>query len=646
VQWLPGESWPGGKQADARLDRPVTLWVTGAPLRDVFAQLEAQTGVHFGFDPPGDDNARLCVNVYLNPTMPPSLREVMAQFSWVMDCGFAVTGEGEARQYLLLSAGPPGDLGELWWEQEVERRRRDQEASERQERELRQAAVPRLLELRAALGLPREEAIRRYRGSDDALLLVLLQPWMRSRAEIVTAFSEEQIGEFAEGGALEFNAPSWTPEQRALAEACSGLPSVEQDQYGKPWVTGARIDVMPWDGGGISMSWSTEANWDPEVGAPSAGSPVPLLPFTGRVRFWEDTLTLRRLLGEPVTPEIEQAVQQEWAARQQEEQGANEQRDRAALLAAVAGDVSPATRERLAKLSVPLSLKEPHSLWEVQQAVASASGMNVVSDHFWQPVRPTDERAGFLFPKGLPQANALLLLALVCSPCDEEDSGSDWGDAGAFLRFRSRDRAAWRAALLPQKLLDAIDAELAPRIPPAKESPQTIHITVETRPYQALIIGLSQRQLDSGGLIADGHPAGDPLRAARDAVLAGLARSQRDLAFLAGFSEAQWAKLQTKGLEAAGDLSLDQLEYLRNRLVEGAGNLREITLRLDPMPGYQEGEPMRRVLQSAAALEVRQHLFNLRLFRGDRPISDGAVVRSVEITLHLPAAKPEAPGGG
>jgi hypothetical protein len=651
-QWLPWESWPGGIQADARLDRPAKLWATAIPLREVFAQLDAQTSVHLGFDPPGDDNARLCLNVYLNPQTPPSLREVMTQLSWVMDCGFAVAGEGETRQYLLLSAGPPVDVDALRAARDQERWRRAQEAGTQYDKELRAAAVPRLLELRAALALPRDEDIRRYKGSDDALLLVLLDPGRRASAQLITAFSENQIRQFAGSGMLDLNESDWTPQQRALAEASTGLPSVEQDEYGKPWVTGGYVRAMgsPY-GGEIQLGWRTETKRPPEADRPSvpmAGPMLPApavgtsLPLTGELQFAAAALALRRLVGEPITPETEKEVQEEYAARQEEEDAADYRREIARLFTAATEDLSPPMRERLAKLSVPLSLKEPHSLWEVQQAVAAASGMNVISDHFYQPVRPTAERAGFLFPEGLPGASALLLLELACSPYDNEDSMSDWGEAGTFLRFRSRDRATWRAALLPQGFLDMIDRALAPSIPPAKESPQTIHITIETRPYQALAVGPSQRQLAVGRLIADGRPPGDPLRAARDQVLAGLARSQRELTFLAGFDDAQWAKLQGEGLQVAGDLSLDQLDYVRHCIrEEDAGHLRELTVRLVPRPDERKPIDVR-----APVCEVKQHLFSLRFLLGNDEVFAGDVVRSLEITLDLPAAKQENEAAG
>ena len=90
VPWAPSESWEGGRQYDPRLEKTVRFWGAGMPLRDVFAGVKEQTGVEIGFWPAGDVNERVCVNLYLNPEKPPTLRELMAQLGWVMDCGFSV----------------------------------------------------------------------------------------------------------------------------------------------------------------------------------------------------------------------------------------------------------------------------------------------------------------------------------------------------------------------------------------------------------------------------------------------------------------------------------------------------------------------------------------------------------------------------
>jgi hypothetical protein len=101
-QWLPQQSWPGGRQDDARLERTVKYWGTGVPAADLFGAITRQTGVQLGFSPPDDDNARICLNVYLNPKEPPTLRDMLVQIGWVMDCAWGVEGEGEQSRYVLL----------------------------------------------------------------------------------------------------------------------------------------------------------------------------------------------------------------------------------------------------------------------------------------------------------------------------------------------------------------------------------------------------------------------------------------------------------------------------------------------------------------------------------------------------------------
>jgi len=101
--WEPSQSWPGRPQFDPRLDDSVTFWSTGIPLSDVFAAVHEQTGVEIGFFPPDDQNRRVCVNVYLNPAAPPTLREVMVQLGWVTDCAFAYARDGKTMSYHLLS---------------------------------------------------------------------------------------------------------------------------------------------------------------------------------------------------------------------------------------------------------------------------------------------------------------------------------------------------------------------------------------------------------------------------------------------------------------------------------------------------------------------------------------------------------------
>ena len=107
-QWNPSESWPGGSQYDPRLDEPVGFWRAGLALSEVFRSVAEQTGAKLDFWPPGDENARVRVNLYLNREDPPTLRALMAQLAWVTDCVFAYAGAAEGgpgpRYYLLATS--------------------------------------------------------------------------------------------------------------------------------------------------------------------------------------------------------------------------------------------------------------------------------------------------------------------------------------------------------------------------------------------------------------------------------------------------------------------------------------------------------------------------------------------------------------
>ena len=119
--WDSNQSWPGRPQSDPRLEESVTLWSTGIPLSDVFAAVHEQTGVEIGFFPADDQNRRVCVNLYLNPDDPPTLRELMVQLAWVTDCAFAYAraDDGPPTYFLLSTSIGDGALSRLREEQDL-----------------------------------------------------------------------------------------------------------------------------------------------------------------------------------------------------------------------------------------------------------------------------------------------------------------------------------------------------------------------------------------------------------------------------------------------------------------------------------------------------------------------------------------------
>ncbi len=216
--WQPWESHPGGAQADERLGRVVEFWGAGIPLKDVFAEIAEQTGVEIGFWPPGDENARICVTLYLNPEGFPTLREVMVQLSWVLDCTFACSaGDGEVRYMLLSTSVGHGVIESL--------RRRLAEQAEEQRRQYEQEAAEttaRILlaldECLAAADLLQEELVERYRGVNDVMLATLLDPDKRGLIDFLRSVPRELLEEIPpdEGAGVELDWWELTPEQRNM----------------------------------------------------------------------------------------------------------------------------------------------------------------------------------------------------------------------------------------------------------------------------------------------------------------------------------------------------------------------------------------------------------------------------------------------
>jgi hypothetical protein len=207
--WSAVESWPGGIQHDERLGQTVQFWGAGIPLRDVFAGIREQTGVEIGFEPPGDVNERVCVNLYLNPDDPPTLRELMAQLSWATDCLFGYWVEGGEAKYCLHKT----TLGEGMVATVLE-------APERRRQLLAQQALgrepARREALREALSLSREEAIERYQGKNDLLLFAVLDPARRAMCELYLATPVGAAGTEVRFPLLAHQFSELTAEQQAI----------------------------------------------------------------------------------------------------------------------------------------------------------------------------------------------------------------------------------------------------------------------------------------------------------------------------------------------------------------------------------------------------------------------------------------------
>jgi hypothetical protein len=456
-QWLPRESWPGGRQYDARLERTVTFWGTGVPAAGLFAGITKQTGVALGFDPPDDDNARICLNVYLNPKEPPTLRDVLVQVGWVMDCAWAVEGKGEQSRYVLLHT----DLGEgaVARLEEEQRAMREAEQQERQRvlAELRPRLLARIAELREALKLSREEAIRRYRGKDDMLLVPLLKEPDRTALQAVMELADP-IPEGPSSGRLRtWQWSELTAGQRArLRVALQAYQDAVAPQGRLPSAV-KPADVPDSAPLALGLGISTDSLWvslrsvSPDQSRNAGGQAYwPYLMV--RARLVEDPLGAGAATGGDVGRQFRAAAQK-----------VEEQRP----------TLRPSTWQMLAAVPWHPSRDELvshwYTLWQVQEFAAVASRLNLLSDCFWQPPRGLDVETG--------QPPSSLLDALRISTFSDvprgdllhrgpqsgtAQSGWEWNDAGSFLCFRSRDRDLMRAAFLPQPVAQALGEQFAP----------------------------------------------------------------------------------------------------------------------------------------------------------------------------------------
>jgi hypothetical protein len=597
-QWLPWESWPEGRQYDARLDKPVMLWVTGMPLAQVFAAIEQQTGVEIGFFPTDDDNARICVNLYLNPAQPPTLHDLLAQLSWTLDCSFAFTGEGEAKSYVLLSTSMGAKVMEQLGKEAAQRAYGGEADRERLLRERLATARARLEEIRDALGLSRDEAIRKYRGKDDQVLLALVDPARRALAQYLLSLPAPawdrptpQYGLLTENEwprcSPDQQAWLWTAMQPALAEAAAGrgdLPDIGIDWTDRRAVEGLRpeVDVVfdEFGVGAFTVTLGVTTRWDDE-GNPSESQGFTVLDLwlaTDSSANPNIEIELRKALGQPMTPEEAQRFTDEMFLRAQRQADRRWLEDQFADLVRV----SPEAIARLNETTLPVKLDEPHALWQLQELVAAQTGMHVVSDAFWQPARSVQMALEAMPPARADAPTALEALRLSCVALTPGGSAPprvwlfssgwlgardriarwEWGDAGNFLRFRSADRDLWRGAFLPPQTAAAMAAWLAPYLPEdveqAAERP-AVTVPVDPRQLARLVAGLTEPQRRWGGMLTYGDPmeAREQYQyAMRDALLSAVNVAPHAHQLLAVMSDEQWERLEEDGLRWGDDISV------------------------------------------------------------------------------------------
>jgi len=594
--WDPSQSWPEGRRPDSRLDRPVHFWRAGVSLEELFVGIEEQTAVKCGFWPGGGDSARLRINLYLNPDDPPTLRDVMAQLMWVTGCSFACTAENEQagpRSYYLMDTSLGRELVDALPE---ELRGRDQQVRRdvlRTREDLAAAVKDKLPELRDALKLSRDELIDRYRGVDDFLLLTLLDLQRRAGAEYVSAALADTESLESERDWPELSAE----EQALLRTAFPPEPSWRPPPAPAP----------------VRYSWDESAEMAVEIGGAGSGSldvqvlKLFLIDDEG-VENWlviggrslvvldvrelgrmgkAEILSLARHLGEEIPPGEEDEYCRRWAAaawgareKRRLEEGRHEARPPTSLSREMA--------DRLSSLSVRFDPRRPYALWEVQEATAAASGLHVISDCFWQERRRLGERE-----------TPLDALRLSCEARPQESRGSirrprtrevwEWGDAGSFLRFRSENRALWRASLLPATALAQLDAYLEPYLPRPPEfgdgaTTWSARLSLDLDEVIGIAQPLNDLQLEYGGRLTYEDPA-DPIGACRyglrEAVLRDAARDVDFFRLVASLTDEERQQALATGLSCT---EFDQVQLQRfHNAVAGSG----VDLRREPLAAWR-----------------------------------------------------------
>ena len=575
--WNPSESHPGGSQYDVRLDIPVKFWHTGLSLTELFDRVREQTGVIIASHPPGDQNERIRVNVYLNPAHPPSLRELMAQLTWVVGCNFAyAAGDGDGsdwRYYLLWTSSGRGVVQQLAQENE-QRNQESAEASAIQRKENQQAAKAKLAELAQALELTQQDLIRWYRGSDDFMLLTALDPARRELA----AFACDQLADkeylwdydSSFGPEATFAWQDLPADERSVMEQALGFSAdaiVGSDQIciimGGMTEGCVKIRAMAHyvEGGPLKGRnyWHV------------AGSELTLIDArAGSGMTPQDSVALLQLLGTPLdSGEARKTIKGEWERSRQDE--TNRLRERVSKEVASHMVLSPAVETLLAGTVLPIEGEASYPLWRVQEMVAEMCGMSIVSDCFWQDARRLDWDISVANPGWGGNANALQALQASCQPAsalnerlrlykrDEESRVVrwEWGSAGSFLHFRSLDRDIWRGSMIPPDVLAEVDSVLAVELAEWLDfSPPTAvwqHGIDESTFLELVAIAskLDDLQLVYGRHLAYEDPAsadGSRRLSLRRSLLGLAADNLETIRLLASLSRTQWQHATEGGL--------------------------------------------------------------------------------------------------
>ena len=629
------------------------------PLAQVFESVRQQTGVQIGFWPPEDYNARVCVNLYLNRERPPTLRQVMVQLSWALDCAFGLADNGGEKVYYLLSTSVGQGVMERLWAEQLERRTGGKDGTERT-----RASLPaRLDEMEAALGLARDEAIRKYKDRDDLLLLAVLDPTRRAMTQFLLALpsmpdpaqplslTSENIGKLPAGCQAGLREALRQPVLKAiLLEGAEGYrPGDDLAEWFLAHGPHLSVELGVWaEGASLRITgWTRAPGAWVHVGLPS-------LRIIGEDLLSEDYLDLRRALGDRIEDTDLPRLENEygcWLSKVRAGRHMAQQLEGIRL--------SQETRSLVAATPLPMDLRKPYALWQIQEAAAKRTGLHIVSDCFWQPPHELRKTLECLRPNETPELTALLALQLSTVSRDDRDMirrGREaypdtvswgWRDAGGFLVFRSTDRDVWRAALLPGEVVSVLDqwVDAALGSEEGDGERRSVSVIPDWRVFGRMAGNLDPAQQKWGGVITYGDPT-DYRNACRhsfrEQMMKVLWQQPYVLRFLSSLSDKQWDQLQADGLRVGSDMPLSRMvEAWRLRKHEPQPFSLEprSTLPSDQDPGgwvgFAEGDVVR-VTRTDASRPAEEAQLILQVLRDGQPLwSIGEIRLPATIALKL-----------
>jgi hypothetical protein len=299
-----------------------------------------------------------------------------------------------------------------------------------------------------------------------------------------------------------------------------------------------------------------------------------------------DEIELRRLMGEAVSPADEEA----YVAVRKAEIAATEN-EREDQRRAAGRYLSDEMRETLASAALPLSIGACPA-WRVEEEVARATGLHIVADALLDATADIQKS-----PDEVGGVAALHALEAFCAAPGRNFMRTpewEWGDAGPFLTFRTSNRDVWRAAMLPQSLLDWLDTQIAPRLPKAAQGRMAaaaeLDLPVEPEQWTRWLSTLNRLQIEYGAVVPCGE-VGDPAdvvrRATWKAAFALAEFHPTMLRFLGSLNSGQWGSVRAGKLRGPQDLSSGQMQSLRaaadergswsRQLPEGSSILMSIT---------------------------------------------------------------------